>query len=337
MTETQTPAFQEPPKVKNAAGETRRAGFELEYTGLKIEAACDIVREIFGGTIDQTNRFLYTIRDGRFGDFQVEVDATLLKEKQYHSLLAKAGVDLKNSPEVTDVIEDVLMGIAEFAIPFEIVSPPLPVDDLSGLDELRRRLRTNKALGSGASLLYAFGLHINPESPDLETPTLLAHLQSFLLLFETLKEEAALDFTREYISPYIEAFPDGYVRKILAAEYAPDFDALLDDYLAENPTRNRPLDMLPLFAQVAGDQKRIQAALPPEQKHLINARPTYHFRMPDCRIDDPAWSIAFEWNRWLRIEKLALDPERRAAMARDYLENDNVDWSRRIKRWLADL
>ncbi|MCR9141863.1 MAG: amidoligase family protein [bacterium] len=335
---TETPAFQQPPKIKNTDGETRRAGFELEYTGVKIEEACDIVQKIFGGAIDQTNRFLYTIRDGRFGDFQVEVDATLLKEEQYHSLLAKAGIDLSKLPEVTDVIEDLLMGIAEFAVPFEIVSPPLPVDQLADLDLLRRRLRESKALGSGASLMYAFGLHINPESPDLKTGTLLAHLQSFLLLFETLKEEAALDFTREYMSPYIEAFPESYVRKILAPDYAPDFETLLEDYLAENPTRNRPLDMLPLFAHVAGDQQRIQPALPEDQKHLINARPTYHFRMPDCRIDDPNWSIAFEWNRWLRIEKLALDDERRTAMAREYLENeDSGDWPRRMQRWLADL
>lgn len=60
--------------------------------------------------------------------------------------------------------------------------------------------------------------------------------------------------------------------------------------------------------------------------------------MPDCRIDDPEWSIAFEWNRWLRIEKLAQNHERRAAMARQYLQTpDADDWLQQLQQWLADL
>lgn len=84
------PTFDQPPQPRNADGEIRRAGFELEYTGVNIEAACAIVQDIFGGAIKQTNPFLYTVEGTRFGDFQVEVDATLLKEA--HLSLSHAGL-----------------------------------------------------------------------------------------------------------------------------------------------------------------------------------------------------------------------------------------------------
>ncbi|MEM6354465.1 MAG: amidoligase family protein, partial [Pseudomonadota bacterium] len=67
-----------------------------------------------------------------------------------------------------------------------------------------------------------------------------------------------------------------------------------------NPTRNRPLDLLPILADLDAD--RVRAALPSEK---IKPRPAYHYRLPDCRIDDAAWSPRDEWLRWLAVERLA--------------------------------
>ena len=43
------PSFELPPAVHNPRGEVRKAGFELEYAGLSLEAAAVIVRHVFGG------------------------------------------------------------------------------------------------------------------------------------------------------------------------------------------------------------------------------------------------------------------------------------------------
>ena len=48
--------------------------------------------------------------------------------------------------------------------------------------------------------------------------------------------------------------------------------------------------------------------------NLISPRPTYHYRLPDCRIDEPHWSLALEWNRWVRIEEIAGDADLIAAL-----------------------
>ena len=48
---------------------------------------------------------------------------------------------------------------------------------------------------------------------------------------------------------------------MLDAGYGPDLGALIDDYLAANPTRNRALDLLPLFAELDGIDEQDLAAL----------------------------------------------------------------------------
>jgi len=320
--------FRSPPTLENSRGETRCAGFEIEYTGVKLELACDLIREIFGGEIRCRNRFHYEVTDTRFGDFKVEVDWLLLKDQRYRSFLQTLGIDDEQEPEfgasLESFIEDVLMRIAEIAVPFEIVTPPIPMAQLSPLEALRQRLCDHQGPGTGASLFYGFGLHINPETPDLSCRTVLAHLRAYLLLEEAKAQEndpddeAPLDFTRVHLLPYIQKFPSHYVVRVLDPEYRPDMEGFIDDYLHDNPTRNRPLDLLPILA--CEHEARVWNGLPEDQRKLVRARPAFHFRMPDCRLDDPQWSIAQEWNRWVDIEDLARDTARLRAMSEAFLD-----------------
>lgn len=360
MTANESPPFEIAPRLKNERGEVRTAGFEIEYTGVSLREACELIRNIYGGTLDESKRFLHYVRDTSRGDFRVEVDARLLKEERYRKTLEDLGLPSPQLPEdaaapstgerlagaIEDFVEDVLARVAEFAIPFEIVTPPLPIDDLGPLDELRERLRERRALGSGASVIYAFGLHINPEAPSMAASDLQAHMMAFLVLEPRLQREARLDFTRQYLSPYIGEFPQSYVELILAPGYEPELPQLVRDYLEHNPTRNRPLDMLPLFLHAAGAagesveqevEAAVRAALPDNESHLVSGRPTYHFRMPDCRLDDPSWSIAFEWNRWLQVERLAADPERLRELAREAVavRREGRDWRERLEELLS--
>ena len=46
----------------------------------------------------------------------------------------------------------------------------------------------------------------------------------------------------------------------------------------------------------------------------VAARPAYHVRSPDCRVDEPGWSIAEEWNRWALVERVARDGDAMRAL-----------------------
>ena len=92
-----------------------------------------------------------------------------------------------------------------------------------------------------------FGLHINPETPRVDAATLLNYLRAFVLLYPCLEQRIKVDITRR-LGPYINSFPDEYVRLILAEDYPATAERLIDDYVRFNPTRNRPLDMLPVLA-----------------------------------------------------------------------------------------
>ena len=80
---------------------------------------------------------------------------------------------------------------------------------------------------------------------------------------------------------------------------------LIDDYLKDNPTRNRVLDMLPLFMFL--DKDRVEAAV---EDSLVRPRPTLHYRLPNSEVDEPDWSLSLAWNDWMQVEALANDAAR---------------------------
>ncbi len=42
---------------------------------------------------------------------------------------------------------------------------------------------------------------------------------------------------------------------------------------------------------------------------IKNARPTFHYRLPDSLVSLPGWSPSQELDRWQAIERAADDPE----------------------------
>ena len=313
-------------------GETRRIGVELEYSGLDIETSAKLVQKEFGGQVERISPYESKIRDTEFGDFQVELDFSLLKQIGRHSA-EKAGD--KPSDQIP---ERLLATVAEQLVPFEIVTPPLPMDRLHELEPLIDRLREMGALGTRHSAIYAFGLHLNPEIPDLKAEAVLAYLQAFACLYPWLVRVGEIDWSRRF-TVYIQPFPAEYVRLIIDRDYAPGIDNLIDDYLQANPARNRALDMLPLFAHI--DEKRVRAAVDDDR---IKPRPALHYRLPNCEIDVRGWSLDKPWKHWLQVEHLAHDSKRLKKMCRGYgLYLDNPvrtmlkDWSKRCERWLIDL
>ncbi len=309
--------FRQPPVPRRADGGTRRVGVEIEFGGMRPEAILIAIRAALGGRIERKSQVDYVVHDTEVGRLELELDFRLLKKA------AEETEQIADLPEwllgVSTWTAELLERIVSQVVPWEIVTGPLPIEDLHRLEPLVVRLREAGALGTRHAPHFAFGVHLNPELPDLAADTLTRYLKAYLCLKDWLRERSHLDLLR-LLSPYIKDFDSAYVRKVVAPSYQPSRATLIDDYLEWNPTRNRSLDMLPVFAEVDADRVRRKVDDP-----LIKARPALHYRLPNCEIDDPDWSLEPLWNDWLEVERLAADPDRLERMGAAY------------GRWLARL
>ncbi len=286
----------------------RAVGFELEFTGLEIDEVSELVANAFSGVVRKDDSFVYTVRDTEFGEFRIECDSSFLKDRKYADWLDNLGIELKKGSE-----KRLELSIAEHSqvlIPRELVSPPIPGHKLSSFYKLIRQIQGRYQNKSNKSFSLApCGLHINIEVASLETDYLLSILRAFCLMYEDLYKEINVDMIRS-LAPYIKPFPKAYALKILDPEYKPTQSQFIDDYFKHNPTRNRALDMSVIFAEIDADRLQKVKGL---ELNLIKPRPAFHYRLPNCELDNPDWSVATELERWSRIEALASKLRSRSA------------------------
>lgn len=319
-----------PEPLRNRRGDVRRVGVEIEFGGVSLPDAAEAIRAAYGGELRQDHEHRFTVLT-HLGEFEVTFDSSLLSDKKYEQVLERLGVPVTDG--VKDAVEGALRRIGGTFLPLEVGTPPIPVDHLDELNKLEQALRDRHAEGTRSGLLYAFALHLNPEAHDPhDGAEVAAHLRAFLLLYEWLFRRADVDTLRR-ILPFINPFPEAYTRQVIDPDYAPDMPTLTTDYLRANPTRNRPLDLLPLLAF----NDRDLMARPEMAGQKVSPRPTYHYRLPNSLIDDPKWSIAQEWNRWVLVERLATDRELLRGLARAYLDWDNTLLGYLTDRWVHYL
>lgn len=302
------------PYTTNHEGQPRRMGVELEFSGLSLEEISRTVADCFGGDIDIQGRYVSEIHTRQFSDagaFSVELDASLLKDGKMSGYLDRLSLGKK---EIADKMEDLIADSAMEFVPMEIVTPPLLITDLPELEKLRIALQKQSVEGTRSSVFNAFGLHLNPEVPSLEPAELRDFLRAFILMYDWLEERHQVDSSR-HVTPYIDPFPRKYARLIMQQNYAPDISQLIDDYLLHNPTRNRPLDMLPLFTFI--DEEKVTAAI---NDGLTTKRPTFHYRLPNCDISNPEWSFTQEWDHWVVVERIASNKDKMERLTASYLE-----------------
>ncbi len=318
---TSNPRLESPPWLENPAHRPRRVGVELEMNGLDLDTLSLVVADCLGTSIEHGGRYERILKGDPAGDWIVELDFALLKRlgREPHDASTLEG-------ELGRSAEEALAWAAEALVPLELVSPPLPFERLGKVEELIERLRKAGARGTSDRLLNAFGMQFNPEIPDEDPALLTSVLQAFLCLYEWLYTRADIDLSRR-LTLYVDPFPIDYVRKVIAPEYRPDLATLIDDYLADNPTRNRALDLLPLFAHL--DAARVRRVT---DDPLIKPRPAFHYRLPDCNIHEADWGLHAAWNDWIEVERLAADLERLAACCKAYL----TFLERPLGRWLGD-
>ena len=298
-----------PNRTLNETGELRSVGFELEFAGIPPDQTATILATTFAGQIEKITEAEYKVSHRELDPFKIELDW------QFGQGLARRRLanNLKGVSDETDLVMKWMTSVAGQLVPTEIVSPPIPLDQLDQLNPLVTNLREGGALGTEESLLYAFGVHINPEIPDYSSKTIIQYLQAFIISQHWLSEMHKVDFSRR-ISPYIELFSNEYATKVIEYQFDDiERQQIITDYLHFNPSRNRALDMLPLFKFL--EQETVATNLPDEK---INERPTFHYRLPNCEIGTINWSLEETWNLWCVVEHLA---------CQDDLRNDL------IKKW----
>jgi hypothetical protein len=303
-------AFALPPLPRTASGAPRRVGVEIEFMGISARAAAEALRLGLGGTMVELDPHAFLVQGTRLGDLEVELDIRYVHPQEHGATLP-----IHLGPTMAAWVGSALRGV----VPRELITGPLPMARLAEIDEAVDLLRRAGARGRGTTWFGSLGLHFNVDPPQLDAVTLTSALKAFVLLEPWLRRETAGAQTgrRAFLAaPY----PAAYARRILDPGYWPDLTSLTDDYLAANPTRDRGLDLLPVLLHI--DEARVRKKLPYEK---IGGRPVLHYRLPQAHVATPGWSIAPEWNRWVAVERLAADPDRLAALGRDYLASGGAE------------
>jgi hypothetical protein len=310
-----------PDIMTTSDGEERRVGVEIEFSGIGYEPLVELVVSLLGGKHRRTSRYVDEI-ETEDGNYSVELDSDPIKD-----------LDLQDERLPESIRElgghamDVIDAAAEKIVPMEIVCPPLPLSKLEQVEYLCNELAEAGALGSREAIYYAFGLQLNPELPDLKPATLVRYLQAFAVLYEWLKRRHQLDISRKFTT-YIEPWSSRYTDRLIEPDYAPDMDALMRDYLLFNPTRNRALDLLPLFAHINPDLLAEYVDDP-----RIKSRPTLHYRLPDCDIDNRQWHFSTVWNDWVVLEQLANHADDLAELRDRFRDSRRISFHNLTHSW----
>ncbi len=303
-------AFRTPPHSTTTDGAPRTVGVEVEFANLDAPSAAAVVRSLYGGALEPESPHRCRVTGTRLGDFSVELDMRSAHPGKTNG--DESGAVGKAVDGVVEALRPWWGNIGSLVMPFEIAAPPVPITRLAELEPLFAALRAQGAAGTDASPLFAFGLHLNPQVARTDGDYLLDHLKAFLLLASWLRREIRVDPTRR-LTGFVAAFPVDYAVKVVDPAYRPDLDGLITDYLEANPTRNRELDLFPLFAHLAPETMAAKLRDP-----HVRPRPTFHYRLPNARLGDPGWTLAQDWNRWVAVEELAADRDRFDALGADF-------------------
>ncbi|GGG77976.1 hypothetical protein GCM10011415_28650 [Salipiger pallidus] len=300
------------PQPQTSEGKTRRVGIEVEFSGITEEDCARILAQELDGAAGSNRPNHWQVSGSRLGSFECYLDSRPVEKLDTRGI----GAHLRD--------------LARSVVPVEIVSDPITPAEIPALDDALEALADAGATGTAGNLFLGFGTHFNPEVVSTAFKDVAPVLTAYALLEDHIRREADIDMSRRMMT-WVDPFPRALVDRLAATDAPGDMRALIDCYLQHSPSRNRGLDMLCLFAHV--DRPRVAAKMDME---MISARPTYHLRLPDCRIDESDWSLSKEWNRWVLVEQVAARPDLLARLCtawRDHrasLTTLKSDWAHRV-------
>jgi hypothetical protein len=286
-----------PPILLAADGSLRRVGVEIEFLGPSAQVAAEALAHDLGGSCQAEDPHAFKVSGTHLGDLLVETDLRHVHPDRHPELGLRLGRR----------VAAWLGTVASPFVPRELITAPMHIARLPEVDTVVTSLRSAGAYGRGAVLWDSLGLHFNIDPPRLDAATVTAFLKAFLLVNDRLRQEIVCgSFRRALVLP--PDYPEAYKRRVLDPDYWPDLPNLTDDYLVANSTRKRALDLLPLLTHF--DEERVRSVLPHEK---IGSRSVFHYRLPHAYLSDPAWSIMPDWERWLLVERRALNLEELSA------------------------
>jgi hypothetical protein len=296
-------AFDPLPSRWDASG-ARRIGVEVEFTGLSARTAAQALSVEIGGIVAKEDPHAFLVLGSALGDLTVELDIRYAHPQRAYGKT----LPVRLGPRTAAWLGSALSSI----VPRELITAPMTLDRLPGVDHAVDVLRRAGATGHGTTRFGSLGLHFNIDPPDLSATALTATLKAFLLLEPWLRHETARhEADRPSFLP--APYPADYVRRVIAPDYQPDLASLADDYLATNPTRDRALDLLPILLHL--DEAKVRARVPREK---IGARPVFHYRLPQAHVGEAGWGMASDWNGWAAVERLADDHDQLVALGWAY-------------------
>lgn len=295
--DTRTHILDALPNPNRHDGSPRRVGIEIECGGLDEDAVARIIADTLGGTPRKTAAYERVVEGTRIGDVEVLLDTAL--RDTVESQLAKRSLDLGRA-----------------VIPVEFVTQPIPPKEIALVDEVCAALVNEGAYGTRDGVLLGFGVHLNVALPGTQVDDILPTLTAFALIEDWLRAKMDLDASRRLL-PFVDTYPTELLDRLCDPTAEWTLAKIKSDYLKLAPSRNHALDVLPILKEL--DARAVVQAVP--QMEHKSARPAWHYRLPDCRIDEDDWSVALEWNRWCAVERVAQDRtllDRLKAEWRDY-------------------
>ena len=308
MTDTDTAAFPALPVDTTADGDPRRTGVEIEFSGLSASEAARIAAQTLGGTVRSSGENGWTVEGSEVGTLDLYLDTALRHATD--SPIKRIGLD-----------------IGKELIPVEIVTEPLMRQDLPRLDHLRSALREAGAEGTRKGVTYGFGVHLNIGIASTDAAGITAPLIAYAVTEAWMRRVQPIDLSRQVL-PFTDPYPTRLVRALCQAGFVSPTDAM-DIYLEHANSRNYGLDMLPIFGWL--DEAKVRKATDGK----LSPRPAFHFRLPDCRIDEPDWSLRQEWDRWRLVEEIARDEGLLVRLMENWLDHhgaitlNDASWAER--------
>jgi len=299
------------PRSRTASGTIRRVETGLSFAGLGERSVARLAQAQLGGRIERLSDDAFLLAQSALGDLRIGRD-TGFRDRALHRM-PQAGPDLSGLP-----------------VPVRIDTAPLPPERLAQLDALRAALHDHGATGSRDGALLGFGLSFQTAIAGDTVHDILPVVRAYALLEDWLRKADRIPGTRRIV-PHADPYPAAFVDDL--ARDAPNWsrDAFWCIYLHYNPTRNRGLDLLPLIA--AFDPGRTDGLR--DRTGPVTPRAAFHYRLPDARPEQEGWTIAYEWNRWVAVERLAADPQLGARLAGDWQEHRAA--TRPASDWLAHV
>jgi hypothetical protein len=276
----------------------RRCGVEIEFSGLEAHDAAAVIAAAVGGTVEHTGRHAAVVRDSAIGDVKVYLDTRYAQPAREPTMIDEVLDALELREGAADILKAVM------PVPIEIVTAPLTRAQFADLDRAVEALRAAGVGDTKSGTLYAYGMHLNPEHIG-EPERAIRIAATYAFVERWLRHRTPPDSMRR-VTPFVDPYSESYVEQLaraFAGGRVPDMREFVELYAEYNPDRNRGLDMWPLIGHLAPRLARRYHEGP-----IKNARPTFHYRLPDSLVAVPGWSPRGDLDRWESIERAADDP-----------------------------